>query len=138
MKHLIDYAKSFLGCPYKWGGENPMGGFDCSGLVQEILRSVGIDPPGDQTAQVLYRHFEPIAIRNERGAGVLAFYGDSFIRVTHVAFMIDHWRVIEAASGSSNVHTLDDADRANAFVRIRPIDARKDLLVTLKPHYSFV
>lgn len=138
MQHLIDYARSFIGTPYKWGGSNPISGFDCSGLVQEILASAGIDPPGDQTAQSLYDHFVSRSTPNVRQAGVLAFYGPSIGKITHVAFMIDPYRVIEAGGGGSKTLTREDADRMNAFVRERLVNHRPDLLVTLKPNYSTI
>jgi cell wall-associated NlpC family hydrolase len=134
---LIDYAMSFLGLNYRWGGENPITGFDCSGLVQEILRSVGMDPVGDQTAQALYNHFERTAEHGERAPGALVFYGSHLTKITHVAFMIDEFRVIEAGGGDSRTKTKDDAAIQNAFVRIRPYNLRRDLLVVLRPAYPF-
>lgn len=135
MNFLLQYALSFLGTPYRWGGENPISGVDCSGFVQEVLRSVGMDPPGDQTAQSLYNHFESRATPNVYQAGSLAFYGKSVREIIHVAFLIDPYRVIEAGGGGSKTLTKDDADQANAFVRIRPIKHRLDFRMTLKPQY---
>jgi cell wall-associated NlpC family hydrolase len=135
VKFLIEYAMAFVGVPYRWGGENSITGFDCSGLVQEILRSVGMDPPGDQTAQSLYNHFESRSTPNVYAAGALAFYGASITKITHVAFMIDPYRVVEAGGGGSLTKTKEDAALQNAFVRVRLVKARKDLLITLKPQY---
>lgn len=133
---LTRYAMSLIGTPYRWGGENPVRGFDCSGLVQEILRSAGIDPPGDQTAQKLYDHFELMATSGVYAAGALAFYGKSVREITHVAFMIDQYRIVEAGGGGHLTLTHDDAGAANAFVRMRLVGYRKDLVATLKPNYS--
>lgn len=137
MELLIQYAMSFIGVPYKWGGENPISGFDCSGLVQEILRSVGLDPPGDQTAQMLYMHFLKDSY-DAKDAGALAFYGESLRKITHIAMMIDPLRIIEAGGGGSKTKTKEDADLANAFVRIRPLNHRSDLLAVLMPNYMKV
>lgn len=41
---LIAEAKKHLGTPYVWGGTSPSG-FDCSGFVQYVYRSVGINLP---------------------------------------------------------------------------------------------
>jgi cell wall-associated NlpC family hydrolase len=136
MKFLIQYAMSFIGIHYRWGGENPIQGFDCSGLVQEILRSVGMDPPEDQTAQALYNLLsQKTQIRDNFCPGAIAFYGKSLTQITHAAFMIDAFRVIEAGGGGSTTKTKEDAALQNAFVRIRPVHHRKDLLVTLLPDY---
>jgi cell wall-associated NlpC family hydrolase len=136
MNFLIQYAMSFIGVPYRWAGENPIHGFDCSGLVQEILRSVGMDPPEDQTAQALYNLLvKKTTIRDNFCPGAVAFYGKSLTQITHVAFMIDAFRVVEAGGGGATTKTKEDAALQNAFVRIRPVNHRKDLLVTLLPDY---
>lgn len=135
MKTLIDYAKSFVGRPYRWGGDDPMAGFDCSGLAQEILSSVGFDPPGDQTAHMLWKHLAENGAKEKATAGALVFFGKKE-RVTHVGFMIDSWRMVEAGGGGSRTKTLDDAIKQNAYIRIRPIAARKDLVATLLPEYK--
>ncbi|NHC21209.1 hypothetical protein G6554_23590 [Bacillus sp. MM2020_4] len=41
---VIAYAKQFLGVPYVWGGTTP-NGFDCSGFVSYVYRSVGVGLP---------------------------------------------------------------------------------------------
>lgn len=42
---VIAAAKQFLGVPYVWGGSSPSPGFDCSGLMQYVFRSVGVYLP---------------------------------------------------------------------------------------------
>lgn len=42
---LVDKAKSALGTPYVWGGNSLIGGVDCSGLVQQVFASFGIQLP---------------------------------------------------------------------------------------------
>jgi hypothetical protein len=37
---IVAKAKQYLGVPYKWGGTTPSG-FDCSGFVYYVLRSLG-------------------------------------------------------------------------------------------------
>lgn len=130
---LIEYAKSFVGTPYKWGGQNP-NGMDCSGLVIEILDSVGAAPDGCRTAQQLHDFHKGFPQR--RGAGVLAFFGKDAKSIHHVGFMIDEVRMIESAPGGANIETKEDADKANAFVRIRPYFRRNDFLAGYSPIYA--
>ena len=135
MKTLINYAHSFVGKPYIWGGDDPILGFDCSGLIQEILSSVGMDPPGDQTANALYMYFMGESHTTQAKAGSLVFYG-KVPKVTHVGFMIDKWRMIEAGGGGSSTKTTEDAAAQNAYIRIRPIQRRTDLIGIIHPNYS--
>lgn len=136
MQLLKEYALSFVGIPYKWGGSHPVEGYDCSGLVQELLASAGIDPPGDQTAQALFNHFEKNATWNARSLGSLAFFGASVSSISHVAMLLDPYRMIEAGGGGSKTLTPADAVRDNAFVRVRLVSSRRDLVAVLKPNYS--
>jgi len=135
MKTLINYAHSFVGKPYIWGGDDPILGFDCSGLVQEILSSVGMDPPGDQTANALYMFFMAQPHTTQAKAGSLVFYG-KVPNVTHVGFMVDKWRMIEAGGGGSSTKTGADAAAQNAYIRIRPIQRRNDLIGIIHPNYN--
>lgn len=135
MDLLIQYALRFVGVPYKWGGSNPITGLDCSGFVQQILASAGIDPPGDQTAQALYNYFCESGTFNTYSAGALAFYGQNVNKIIHVGFMIDQYRIIEAGGGDSTTRTKEDAALKDAFVRVRLVKHRKDFLLTLKPKY---
>ena len=42
---LVSLATSLLGVPYKYGGITPEQGFDCSGFVNYIFSSFGLDIP---------------------------------------------------------------------------------------------
>lgn len=134
METLRRYALSFLGLPYRWGGDDPVLGFDCSGLVQELLASVGMDPPGDQTAEALREYFSVHGKASAPAMGALLFFGKPGA-ATHIAMAIDGWRMIEAGGGGSKTNTEADAARQNAYVRIRPIANRRDLIAVLMPSY---
>ena len=128
---MIEYSKTFIGKPYMWGGEG-VRGFDCSGFIQEVLRCVGLDPKGDQTAQALYNYF----IKRSKGSGVapgsLLFWGKSTEKITHVSLAIDYFYHIEAGGGNSKTTSLQVAERQGAMVRIRPINSRSDLRAAIK------
>lgn len=122
----------FLNIPYKWGGATPLVGLDCSGLVQELLSIIGIDPPGDQTAFALMQHFEKEGIASGPGTGSLVFYGKNGV-VSHVGMMISPTHIIEAGGGGSTTSNLDVAKEQDARVRIRRFDRRSDIVKIIKP-----
>ncbi len=132
---LYDYAMSFLGLPYIWGGDDPIKGFDCSGLVLEILQAVGVFPHGqDTTAAGLRTYFTDGRTESPR-FGSLVFFGST--HPTHVGFCLNHLVMLEAGGGGSKTHTPADASAQNAYVRLRPIKNRKDCLGFANPPYPF-
>lgn len=134
---VLEYAKTFLGTLYLWGGASP-GGIDCSGLVIEVLKGAGVlENSYDATAQDLYSgHTKTWPTLIYGASGALAFYGRSISSITHVSFCMDERYCIEAGGGGESVRTAEEAMRRGAFVRLRPIKYRKDFLTMLMPKYS--
>lgn len=129
----VDYGRAFLGVPYRWGGDDPMSGFDCSGFIVEVLQGVGIIPHGrDYSAHDLYTIFK--WARVETGyAGCLAFWLDDSGRAVHVMLMVDNEHVIGASGGGSSTSTAEAAARDNAFIKLRPITYRQGTPTILDP-----
>lgn len=119
----LSVAYKMLGEPYVWAGDDPMAGFDCSGLLVEILKSAGRLPPvGDWTADDLMRMFRT---SGDKLPGVLVFWG-SRAKATHIEMIydvLDSGRIltIGASGGTSKVKDVRDAILQNAYVKIRPI-----------------
>lgn len=131
---LYDYALSFVGLPYIWGGSGPEG-FDCSGLVIELLQAAGVlQPHIDDTAMGLMKRFplEPMV----PSLGALLFFG-KFGAVTHVGFALSRESYLEAGGGTSKTTTPAAAARDNAYVRVRPLEWRKDLVAIRMPPYTW-
>ena len=97
---IIGLAKSFLGCPYLWGGMSP-GHFDCSGLVSFCFHMNGIQLPRDASQQAKCGTEIPFG---EMLPGDLVFFGNS--SVGHVAIYMGDGRIIHA-SQLVRINSLD-------------------------------
>ena len=49
---IAHYAIQSIGIPYKWGGQSPKTGFDCSGLASYTYKKAGIILPRTAKAQL--------------------------------------------------------------------------------------
>jgi len=115
----IKIAWNMWGIPYLWGGDDAVGGFDCSGMCIEILKSVGVLPrKGDWTANGLRNLF----ISKEVGfvwPGCLVFFGNEDL-ITHVEFAVSEDLCIGASGGGRRTLTWRDAVKQNAYIKVRP------------------
>jgi len=135
---LYDYIMSLVGIPYRFGGSNPISGYDCSGLCIDLLQACGRLPYGfDTTAGGLYAHFNNTSgvLTTTADFGTLAFYGKGLPLISHVAFCLSDKLMVESGGGDSTVKDKDSAALKNAFVKIRPIKYRKDFICLVKPNY---
>jgi len=119
----VRYAWTWIGTPYKWGGDD-FSSFDCSGFIVEVLQMVGKLQARDYSAHDLYTLFKPNVVALGY-AGCLAFWLNDAGRAVHVMLMVDNGHVIGAAGGGSGTITEEDAIRQNAFVKMRNINYRK-------------
>lgn len=118
----VDYLKRLLFKPYVWGGNDPLAGFDCSGLIIEVLQAHGILKRGtDYTAEGIWKKLEEHTVVRPH-AGVLVFFIDSTLKATHVGMMIDDYFMIHASGGGRYVIDFQDAVNQDAYIK-------KDLLV---------
>lgn len=138
MKNLhLTYLMGLLGQPYVWGGDDPVGGFDCSGLASEWLQSTGVLPHKSRlTAHGLYGLFSKNNAGNDRKFGALVFYGKPDF-VSHVDIVLNENFIIGASGGGAKNQTREDAIRTNGFVKIRPAKYRSDVVAVVLPKYPF-
>ena len=86
---LVNYAKSFLGTPYKWGGSSA-NGFDCSGFVSFVFRHFKITTP--HGARDYYKLGKSISIDSCQKGDVILFTGTNYSRksIGHVGIIISN------------------------------------------------
>ncbi|TDK32650.1 C40 family peptidase [Luteimonas terrae] len=100
-------AISLVGTPYRYGGNTPEGGFDCSGLVNYVFRDM-LDLRLPRTSRELFA-FQGPKIQPERLAtGDLVFFGSGG-SVTHVGIYVGEGRFVHAPSTGGTVR-LDHLD----------------------------
>jgi hypothetical protein len=97
---LVEYAKQFLGNPYKWGGTSLKKGADCSGFVYSVFRHYGIKLSHSSKAQA--NEGRKISLSDLK-PGDLVFYGNSSGSINHVAIYIGGGRVIHASNPKSGI-----------------------------------
>jgi len=133
---VLRIAWKHYGRFYTWGGDDPSG-FDCSGLVVECLKSVGIlKRRGDWTAAGLAKEFgERLLPANlpPRG-GDLVFWHNEAGRVIHVEICLNYMLAIGASGGGSFIKSRADAIAHNAFIKVRPIQSRRGVWGIVNPY----
>ena len=72
-QRVVTIAQRYLGTPYRWGGESPGTGFDCSGFVQYVFSRVGVSLPRVVSAQ--YRTGRAVARSALRPGDIVFFNG---------------------------------------------------------------
>jgi cell wall-associated NlpC family hydrolase len=95
-RRVSAYAKRFVGVPYRWGGESPRTGFDCSGFVAYVFRHFGFSLPHYTFAQFdLGLHVRRQRLR----PGDLVFFDG----VGHVGLYIGGGRFVHAPHTGTRV-----------------------------------
>jgi len=100
----IAAAESQLGVPYRWGGESPGSGFDCSGLTQWSWAQAGVSLP--RTAAAQYGAIPHVSL-SAMEPGDLVFWSAGG-GISHVGMYVGGGNVI-------------DAPTTGEVVRIQPI-----------------
>ncbi|MFZ1081754.1 MAG: C40 family peptidase [Candidatus Kryptoniota bacterium] len=105
VKNLLNMAHSFQGISYVWGGRSTKG-FDCSGFVQTVFRSNGVELPRDSGEQ--FRAGKSVG-KNLRSLqpGDLLFFSYDGRKVSHVALYIGEDKKFIHSSGYVRVNSFD-------------------------------
>lgn len=88
-----------LGIPYRWGGESPASGFDCSGLVRWAYLGVGVDLP--HSSYALYGEGRRVSRARMAAGDVLFFEG-----LGHVGLYLGKGRMVHAPQTGRNVEIV--------------------------------
>ncbi len=97
---IASLAMTLLGKPYVWGGNNPSQGFDCSGLVEYVLRESGVSAPRTSWQQYSLGH--EVSISHLR-PGDLLFFSTYAKGPSHVGIYVGNDRFVNALNPSTGV-----------------------------------
>ena len=98
-ERAVRFALDEVGVPYRWGGESPETGFDCSGLVRWAYGRVGIDLPHNSYA--LYGEGAACRSRSMAPGDILFFEG-----LGHVGLYLGRGRMVHAPQTGRNVEVV--------------------------------
>jgi cell wall-associated NlpC family hydrolase len=114
---VLATADRYLGTRYRYGGESPAEGFDCSGFVQYVFARHGVELPRTSRQQASAGRAGPSEFAALQ-PGDLMFFATSGRRVDHVAIYAGGGRIIHASSGSGRVRYDDiGTDRGEWYLK---------------------
>lgn len=94
------YAVGLVGTPYRYGGNTPDTGFDCSGLIGHVYQSLaGVVPP--RTVARMQAWGVPVDAAQLRSGDLVLFTQRS--EVTHAGIYVGEGRFVHAPSSGGEV-----------------------------------
>jgi len=119
-------AMGLVGIPYRWGGNTPVSGFDCSGLVRYVVaRAAGVDMP--RTTSEMSTRGTPIQ-PDEIAPGDLIFFNTTGRPHSHVGIYVGNMRFVNAPTtgGTVRIDYVSNPYWAKHFDGIRRVAPVRD------------
>lgn len=126
---ILNYAYSFKGVPYVWGGSEPETGFDCSGFICYVYRKYGIELP--RTSAEQFNAGIPVPYTEAERGDLILFTGMDLLFGTpgHVGIIISRdennvFTFIHTASpktGGVHISKSTDPSFYRRFLEIRRV-----------------
>ncbi|NLC09082.1 MAG: C40 family peptidase [Gammaproteobacteria bacterium] len=114
-------AFGLVGTPYKYGGNTPESGFDCSGLIKFVYSdTVGLQLP--RTTGAMMQTKAPVVPRNQLRSGDIVFFATSGgRRVSHAGIYVGEGRFVHAPStgGTVRLDSLDSQYWKKAYLQAK-------------------
>jgi cell wall-associated NlpC family hydrolase len=107
-RKVVAYARRQVGVPYRYGGNSPTSGFDCSGLVYAAYRSIGREIPRSSWDQL--RVGLPVRFARLRPGDLLFTEGGG-----HVVLVVSKQAAISAPQTGERVRYVPLAPLRHEF-----------------------
>ena len=122
-RRVVPAAEQYIGVPYRYGGSSPRTGFDCSGFVQYVYGTQGVDLPRTS------RHMAGAGIAVTPSTQSMAV-GDLMLfqqggRISHVAIYAGNGRFIHSSSSGHGVRYDDLGTRRGRWFADHLVAARR-------------
>lgn len=105
---ILFRAIGLVGTPYRWGGNTPAGGFDCSGLVDYIYRTAARIQLPRTSHDMAAMDGRKVRQMTQLASGDLVFF-DIDGAISHVGVYVGKGRFVHAPNSGGTVR-LDDID----------------------------
>lgn len=101
-QQVVDYALQFVGGRYRYGGNDPHSGVDCSGFTRYVLQNAaGVSMNRSSGSQAVQGRSISAA---EIQPGDLVFYSNGS-RINHVALYIGNGQIVHASTERTGIKT---------------------------------
>lgn len=104
---ILNYALEFKGVKYKYGGNSPSSGFDCSGYILYVYKNFGTDLPRSSAEQ--FNVGTPID-KDSLKPGDLVFFQNTYKQgISHTGIYLGNNEFISAEDQGVSVASLDNS-----------------------------
>jgi cell wall-associated NlpC family hydrolase len=121
-EEIVKTARRYVGVPYRWGGESPRTGFDCSGYIMVVYRLNGLDLPRSSRQQ--WEIGKQISRRQLQKGDLVFFATSGGGRISHVGIYTGEDKFLHAPSKGSRIKT---SSLSSKYFRSRYVGARSYL-----------
>lgn len=122
-KEIIDYAKSFQGTKYKFGGTTEAG-MDCSGLVSVVFEKENISLP--RISRDMAKEGVLVSYKDIEEGDLVFFKTNRKNVISHVGLVVEAKRgqvkfIHSSTSAGVIISSMDEAYWKNAFAEVRRV-----------------